>query len=58
MQSANIARKSCDYVKPFSLLKGVGSTTYIVAVHFSETSSETLGDKLLRLFEREVSRNA
>ena len=39
---------------PVNLTKRIGSTTYVVAVHFSQTSKETLEDKLLRLMEREV----
>jgi hypothetical protein len=31
-----------------------GSTTYVVFVHFSRTSKETLQDKILRLIEREA----
>jgi hypothetical protein len=29
--------------------KRIGSTTYEVAVHFSQTSKETLDDKIMRL---------
>lgn len=34
--------------------KTVGQTTYVVKVHFSETSSETLEDKIKRLLREEV----
>ncbi len=34
--------------------KRIGSTTYVVTVNFSNTSKETLEDKLLRLINREV----
>jgi hypothetical protein len=34
------------------LLKRIDRTVYTVAVHFSQTSKETLQDKLLRLIER------
>jgi hypothetical protein len=40
--------------EPFKLLKRVGSTTYVVSVRFSETATETLEDKVLRMIEREV----
>jgi hypothetical protein len=40
------------------LLKRIGTTTFEVSVHFSETSKETLEDKILRLIEREVTRSA
>jgi len=44
--------------EPLNLLKRIGSTTYKVSVHFSETSKETMEDKLLRLMEREVNKIA
>ena len=40
--------------KPLRLTKRIGSTTYKVNVHFSNTSKETMGDKILRLIENEV----
>ena len=36
------------------LQKRIGSTLFEVSVRFSETSTETMQDKLLRLIEREV----
>ena len=44
--------------EPVKLLKRIGSTVYHVTVHFSETSKETLEDKVLRLIEREVNKSA
>ena len=44
--------------EPTKLLRRIGSTTYVVTIHFSNTESETLGDKLLRMMEREVNKNA
>jgi hypothetical protein len=38
--------------------KRIGSTTYTVSVHFSQTSKETAEDKLLRLIESEVCKSA
>jgi len=38
--------------------KRIGSTTYTVSVHFSQTSKETAEDKLLRLIENEVRKSA
>lgn len=35
----------------------IGGTTYIVRVHFSETSKETLADKVKRLMVEEVKNN-
>ena len=40
--------------EPVKLLKRIGSTTYTVNVHFSETCTESIDDKLLRLIMREV----
>ena len=39
------------------LRKRIGPTLYEVSVRFSQTSRETMQDKLLRLIEREVSGN-
>ena len=39
---------------PQTYRKRVGSTVYVVKVHFSKTSQETAEDKLLRLIKREV----
>jgi hypothetical protein len=44
--------------EPLKMLKRIGSTTYKVTIRFSETATETLEDKILRLIEREVSKNA
>jgi len=41
-----------------TIRKRIGSTVYIVNVHFSETSRETAEDKLLRLLKREVEHSA
>jgi hypothetical protein len=37
-----------------SITTKVGNTTYEVYVHFSETSKETMTDKVLRLIRNEV----
>ena len=34
--------------------KVIGNTTYVVRVHFSETSKETLEDKIKRLVKEET----
>ena len=49
--------KSAVITEPQKFTKRIGSTTYVVSVHFNESSKETLNDKILRLIEREV-RNA
>jgi len=44
--------------EPVKLLRRIGSTTYIVNVRFSNTSTETMEDKILRLIESEVGKSA
>ena len=41
--------------EPLKLRERVGSTTYVVSVRFSQTSEETMQDRILRLIEREVA---
>ena len=38
-----------------ALVKQIGKTTYRVRVHFSETSSETMNDKINRMLRNEIS---
>ena len=54
------AATSCNQAasEPVMLRKRIGSTTYTVAVHFSNTSKETIEDKIFRLIEREVKDDA
>ena len=44
--------------EPVNLLKRIGSTVYSVSVRFSDKNAETLEDKLLRMIESEVRKNA
>ena len=44
--------------EPVTMLKRIGSTTYVVSIHFSGTSHETMEDKILRLIQREVNHSA
>lgn len=37
-----------------ALVKKIGKTTYVVRVHFSETSNETMSDKIKRMLKNEV----
>ena len=39
--------------EPQKMIRKIGSTTYEVIIHFSETSSESLCDKVLRLIKNE-----
>ena len=43
------------HAEPINMTKRIGSTTFKVAVHFSQTSQETVENKLLRLIKQEVS---
>ena len=43
---------------PLYLTKRIGSTTFVVAVHFSRTSKDKAEDILYRLIEREVENAA
>ena len=38
-----------------ALVKTIGKTTYKVGVHFSDTSNETLKDKIMRMLKNEMS---
>jgi hypothetical protein len=40
------------------LLKRIGSTNYVVFVHFGNKNSEKLEEKILRLIESEVKKRA
>ncbi len=37
-----------------ALVKKIGRTTYIVKIHFSETSKETMSDKIKRMLKNEI----
>lgn len=41
--------------RPVTILKRIGSTTYEVSVHFSQTSKETVNDKIARLIKNETA---
>ena len=43
---------------PPTFIRKLGATTFIVSVYPSETSKETVEDKLLRLIERGVRNSA
>ena len=37
-----------------ALVKTIGKTTYKVRVHFSQTSTETMSDKIKRMLKNEI----
>jgi hypothetical protein len=43
-----------EYSGSFTLHKNIRSTVYEVVVHFSQTSRETLTDKIRRMIQNEV----
>jgi hypothetical protein len=43
---------------PTTFVKRIGSTNYIINIHFSDTAKETIEDKILRMIESEVSKSA
>lgn len=48
MQTTNVAAEMPAQAEPLKLLKRIGSTTYKVAIRFSEKATETPEDKILR----------
>lgn len=40
------------------LRRRIGSTSYIISVHFAETCGETIEERLIRLIESEVAKSA
>jgi hypothetical protein len=52
------AATECESAEPAKYEKRIGSTVYRVTVHFSQNSTETIEDKLLRLMESEVRDSA
>lgn len=38
-----------------AMVRKIGKTTYKVRVHFSDTSQETMSDKIKRMLKNEVS---
>ena len=57
-KGASAAMTAQNGREPLMLRKRIGSTMFTVNVHFSNISTETLEDKLFRLIEREVDKNA
>ena len=51
--SENTETKQTEERKPH-LVKTIGKTTSLVTCHFSETSKETLQDKIKRMIMRDI----
>ena len=53
MQTADTATTRAPEDAP-ALVKKIGKTTYKVHVHFSNTSTETMSDKIKRILKNEI----
>ena len=54
MQAADAATVSRAPEDAPALVKKIGKTTYKVRVHFSQTSTETMSDKIKRMLKNEI----
>ena len=52
-EKKNIATQTTDQTAPV-LVRRIGKTTYMVGIHFSQTSRETMDDKVLRLMKNDI----
>ena len=55
-KTKNTATTAAEQTAPV-LVRKIGRTTYMVGIHFSQTSKETMDDKVLRLIKNDI-RNA
>ena len=53
MQTADTTTTRAPEDTP-ALVKKIGKTTYKVHVHFSNTSTETMSDKIKRMLKKEI----
>ena len=56
MQVADAATASRAPENTPAMVKKIGKTTYKVHVHFSQTSTETMSDKIKRMLKMKFSR--
>ena len=56
-RKANITTIQPTQGNAATLYRRIGSTTYKVRVHFSDTAEETMNDKILHLIQRESVTN-
>ena len=54
MQAADAAAASRAPESTPAMVKKIGKTTYKVHVHFSNTSTETMSDKIKRMLKNEI----
>lgn len=55
MLTSKVSKGENSKNEPMRLTERIGQTTYKVNVHFSETSKETIGDKIIRMIENEAA---
>ena len=53
----NTATTATEQTAPV-LVRKIGKTTYMVGIHFSETSKETMDDKVARLVKSDIHKQA
>ncbi len=54
MQTADAATPARAPEDAPAMVKKIGKTTYKVRVHFSQTSTETMSDKIKRMLKNEI----
>ncbi|MCI8607367.1 MAG: hypothetical protein HFG72_11365 [Hungatella sp.] len=54
MTIAGVSSFIPTYLRIIAVVKKIGQTTYIVRVHFSKTSKETMSDKIKRMLKNEI----
>ena len=54
MQVSDTATASRAPENTPAMIKKIGKTTYKVRVHFSDTSTETMSDKIKRMLKNEI----
>ena len=47
--------KTTATTKPQTVKRKIGKTTYELSLHFSQASTERMGDKVMRLLENDLS---
>lgn len=47
--------KTTATTKPQTVKRKIGKTTYELSLHFSQTSTERMSDKVMRLLENDLS---
>ena len=57
-RKANIATIQPAEAKTATIYRRIGSTTYKVRVHFSDSTQESINDKILHLIQHEAVTNA